>query len=311
MISSIGMLIGAVFLVVPLLVAYVYQATMTRQLLVALCRMLLRLGVLGVLAYYLVEWDSVALDIVFLVLMVAYSTVSVLVKSRLRVGRYGVTVFSGMIVSTTLTACCLLIIFACSGNTLSTRLIVPAIALMAGGIVDGQSKALGVYYCGLLNHNQLYYYLIGNGATRSEALHYLMRRAIQKSLAPGISRMAGLAVGVVPLVMWAMVVCGASVADAVALQILLVLASLFASVVAVVVTLVVARRYSLDAYGRIRDTSVKPTAATNGSPTSASSGSPAAASNGSSTVASNGSSTVAPNDSSTVAPNGSSTVAPN
>ena len=128
---------------------------------------------------------------------------------------------------------------------------------MAGGIVEGQSKALSVYYSGLRNHNQLYYYLTGNGATRSEALHYLMQRAIQKSLAPGISRMAGLAVGIVPLVMWTMVVCGASVFDAVSLQILFVLAGVFASMLAVVVSLAVARRYSLDAYGSIIETNIK------------------------------------------------------
>ena len=42
-------------------------------------------------------------------------------------------------------------------------------------------KALSVYYMGLKYHNQLYYYyLLGNGATHSEAVAYFVRRALEK-----------------------------------------------------------------------------------------------------------------------------------
>ena len=49
-----------------------------------------------------------------------------------------------------------------------------------------------------------------------------------------------------------MMLCGESVLTAVALQLLLFLATLSASVLAVLVSITVARHYSIDEYGRIK-----------------------------------------------------------
>jgi putative ABC transport system permease protein len=55
-----------------------------------------------------------------------------------------------------------------------------------------------------------------------------------------------------PLVVWAMLLSGSSVVEAVAVQLLVLVAGFTASVVALVVALFVARRYSFDGYGRLK-----------------------------------------------------------
>lgn len=251
MISSVGLVIGVIFLLVPLIVAYIYRIDMPRHILVSFCRMLFRLVILAIVLYYLMQWDNWLTNIAFMFLVVGYSSVSVLVKTRLRVRQYGIPVASGLLVATLLATCGILLIVALSDNVVNSRFFLPFIGFMSGGVVEGQSKALSVYYSGLRNHNQLYYYLTGNGATREEALNYLMRRAVQKSLLPSIGKMAGMAVGVVPVVVWTMIMCGSTIFDAIAMQIILTLAVFFASVIAVIVSLTVARRYSLNIYGSI------------------------------------------------------------
>ena len=79
-----------------------------------------------------------------------------------------------------------------------------------------------------------------------------MRRALEKSFVPGLRSMAGVVVGVAPVFMWTMIVCGASAFDAVAVQILVMLAVFAASVVAAVVSLTIARRYVIDGYDRLK-----------------------------------------------------------
>ena len=111
---------------------------------------------------------------------------------------------------------------------------------------------MAVYCMGLRHHNRLYYYLLGNGAKHSEALHYLMRRALEQSLLPSLSQMSTLLISTAPVVMWTMMLCGESVVTAVALQLLLLLATMSASVLAVAVSIAMARHYSLDEYGRIK-----------------------------------------------------------
>jgi putative ABC transport system permease protein len=55
-----------------------------------------------------------------------------------------------------------------------------------------------------------------------------------------------------PLVVWALLLGGSSVAEAIAVQLLVLVAGFTASVVALVVALFVARRYSFDGYGRLK-----------------------------------------------------------
>ena len=88
MLLYLSLALCAVFLAVPIYVAYAYRISEIRHIFMVLARMVLRLGVLGVVAYYLVLWDNWLLNIVFLLLMVAYSAMSAVVKSRLGLREY-------------------------------------------------------------------------------------------------------------------------------------------------------------------------------------------------------------------------------
>ena len=83
MLLYLSLALCVVFLAVPIYVSYAYRISEIRHIFMALARMVLRLGVLGVVAYYLVLWDNWLINIVFLILLVAYSSMSEVVKSRL------------------------------------------------------------------------------------------------------------------------------------------------------------------------------------------------------------------------------------
>ena len=94
--------------------------------------------------------------------------------------------------------------------------------------------------------------LLGNGASHNAALTYFVKRAIEKVAIPNISRMAVQMVGLTPVLMWGMLLCGYSVVAAVEYQILFLAASFCASVVSMVVTLLIARKYSFDQYNKLK-----------------------------------------------------------
>ena len=105
---------------------------------------------------------------------------------------------------------------------------------------------------GLRHHNHLYYYLIGNGASVGEALRYLQKRAIEKSMQPGIRTMATTAAGVSPVVMWTMLMGGRTPLEAAAWQVLITAAVFAAAVAAVWIALEVARKYVVDGYAMLK-----------------------------------------------------------
>ena len=133
--------------------------------------------------------------------------------------------------------------------------MLPVFAILLTGTADVLARALSMYYAGLRHHNQFYYYMLGNGATHHEALGYLTRRAVQQAVTRGISVMVGgTSVGAGAVMMWAMIMGGMTVVDAVVLFVLLLFGVFCSSIVATVVAVKVARRYSLDAYGRMKNT---------------------------------------------------------
>ena len=69
---------------------------------------------------------------------------------------------------------------------------------------------------------------------------------------PQVKQMSTMVLTVSPLVVWAMLLSGSSVVEAIAVQLLVLVAGFTASVVALVVALFVARHYNFDGFNRLK-----------------------------------------------------------
>lgn len=252
MITYFGLALGALFITLPLYVAYVYKVSFISKILSSFCKMLVRVLLMGVVAYFLIKTGRIMLDILFAIALVVYSSLTVTVKVKLSALHFFVPVSAGILVSSLLVGSLLVFANVSIGPGFGERYVLPVFAILSGGVVDAMAKSIEVYYMGLRYHNHLYYYMLGNGVSRSDALDYLMKRAMEKALIPGIRKMSGVAVGASPVVMWTMITCGMSVFDATAWQVLLVLALYASSVLSVWISLIVVRKYMVDSYSRIK-----------------------------------------------------------
>lgn len=77
MITTLGLALGVLFLLIPLCVAYVYHIDMVTRMLRAFFCMALRVGVLGVAVYYLVQTNSLTLSLLAALVFMLYSVVVV------------------------------------------------------------------------------------------------------------------------------------------------------------------------------------------------------------------------------------------
>lgn len=249
----IAMALVAVFLTIPIVVMDCFGVSMMNKLAKALVAMTLKVGVVATLTYWLVRWDNVWLNVLFVLAMLFCSAFEVKLKARLRSTSYALSALAGLFAGTLLTGGGMMFANITSLAAFSTRYVLPVFAILLAGTTDVLARSLAMYYAGLRNHNQFYYYMLGNGATHREALGYLTRRALQQAASRGIAGLiGGTSVGAGAVLMWAMIVGGATVVDAVLMLVLLVVGMFCSSVVATVVAVTVARRYSLDAYGRMK-----------------------------------------------------------
>ena len=240
------------FIAVPLCVAQAYGVALGGKIAAAFAKMLLRVGVCGLAVHYLVQSGSMLLCGVMALVVAMYYVVSVVVRARLSLVQFIVPVGAGLLGAVMVAASVLLFANVAVGSDFCLRYALPVVAMLSGGIADPMSKALATYYMGLRHHNHLYYYLIGNGASVGEALRYLQKRAIEKSMQPGIRTMATTAAGVSPVMMWTMLMGGRTPLEAAAWQVLLTAAVFAAAVVAVWIALEVARKYVVDGYAMLK-----------------------------------------------------------
>lgn len=252
MITILGLALGALFIAVPLCVAQAYGVALGGKIAAAFAKMLLRVGVCGLAVHYLVQSGSMLLCGVMALVVAMYYVVSVVVRARLSLVQFIVPVGAGLLGAVTVAASVLLFANVAVGSDFCLRYALPVVAMLSGGIADPMAKALATYYMGLRHHNHLYYYLIGNGASVGEALRYLQKRALEKSMQPGVRTMATTAAGVSPVVMWTMLMGGRTALEAAAWQVLLTAAVFAAAVVAVWIALEVARKYVVDGYAMLK-----------------------------------------------------------
>lgn len=76
----IALTLGVIFIIIPIVVMGMAGVNMVGKMMKGLFSMALRVGIIGSIVYWLVQWDSIALDIVFVIIMLFYSAIEVKVK---------------------------------------------------------------------------------------------------------------------------------------------------------------------------------------------------------------------------------------
>ncbi|MBQ8047575.1 MAG: ABC transporter permease [Prevotella sp.] len=243
-----GFLFGMALLAVPLLVVVRLQIGLTGQFLRALSRMLASSLLAGGCLWLAERYSHWALNLLLVLLMAAFYAGITPRLARVSQRNYLIPAAVGMGVSLLLTLAYLWVFVVGVHVKFLLGPVIPLAGLLLGTMTAAVSSALRTYYAGILHHGQLYEYLLGNGATHREAVWYFVRRAVQSAFLPYIKTMSTLFISVCPLVVWSMMLSGVSALSAVGWQLLLVVASLFATLVALLAALWTARHYAFDAY---------------------------------------------------------------
>ena len=120
-----------------------------------------------------------------------------------------------------------------------------------GNMLSSNVIALNTYYSGLKREQQLYRYLLGNGATRQEAQAPFIKQAIIKSFSPLIANIAV----ALPGTMIGQILGGSSPNVAIKYQMMIMVITFTASMLSLMITISLASRRSFDAYGKLLEVS--------------------------------------------------------
>ena len=121
--------------------------------------------------------------------------------------------------------------------------------MILGNMLSANVIALNSFYGSLNRERQLYRYLLGNGASPSEALTPFMREARIKSFNPTIAAMAVMGLIALPGTMTGQILGGSSPSVAIKYQIMLMITIFASSLISVLLTLWISRKKTFDKYG--------------------------------------------------------------
>ena len=140
-------------------------------------------------------------------------------------------------------------------NIFSAQYFIPIFGILMGNMLSSNVIALNTYYSGLKREQQLYRYLLGNGATRQEAQAPFIKQAIIKSFSPLIANIAVMGLVALPGTMIGQILGGSSPNVAIKYQMMIMVITFTASMLSLMITISLASRRSFDAYGKLLEVS--------------------------------------------------------
>lgn len=136
-------------------------------------------------------------------------------------------------------------------NVFSAQYFIPIFGILMGNMLSSNVVALNAYYSGLKREQQLYRYLLGNGATRAEAQAPFIKQAIIKSFSPLIANIAVMGLVALPGTMIGQILGGSSPNVAIKYQMMIMVITFTASMLSLMITISLASRKSFDSNGKL------------------------------------------------------------
>lgn len=252
-ISYVSMVVGLLLLCLPVLFFRLYGVGLIRSTIIAATRMVVQLFLIGLYLKYLFEWNNPWINILWVVFMVLVASFTASNRARLKLRVAFLPLCVGLFASALVVGLYFLVFVLRLQHPFDARYFIPIIGILMGNMLGVNVLGLTTFYDGVQRERQLYFYLLGNGATHSEAVMPFVRQAIEKSFTPCIANMAVMGIVSLPGTMIGQILGGSAPGIAIKYQMMIVVITVSASILSLVCTLYLADRRSFDSYGRLRD----------------------------------------------------------
>lgn len=251
-ISYASLAIGLLLLLIPIYYIGRYETGLLKGILVGTLRMVVQMLFIGVYLRYLFQWDNPVVNCLWVVVMVCIAAETAVTRTRVKRNVLMLPLIVGFVVASVLIGLYFLGIVLQLDNVFSAQYFIPIMGILLGNMLTVNVIAVGTFYTTLQREQNLYYYLLGNGASRSEALQPFVRQAIAKAFSPTIANMAVMGLVSLPGTMIGQILGGSTPDVAIKYQIMIVVITIAASMLSLIIAIRLSARRAFDGYGRMK-----------------------------------------------------------
>lgn len=250
-ISYFNLLVGLLLLAIPLFYLWKFKTGLLKATLLGTGRMIIQLFLIGMYLKYLFLWNNPWINFLWVIIMIFVAGQTALMRTGLKREVLLIPISVGFLCSVVLVGMYFIGIVLQLDNVFSAQYFIPIFGILMGNMLSSNVIALNTYYSGLKREQQLYCYLLGNGATRQEAQAPFIRQAIIKSFSPLIANISVMGLVALPGTMIGQILGGSSPNVAIKYQMMIMVITFTASMLSLMITISLASRKSFDEYGRM------------------------------------------------------------
>ena len=176
-ISYYNLFIGLLLLAIPFFYLWKFKTGLLKPAVIGTLRMIIQLFFIGMYLKYLFLWNNPWINFLWVIIMVFVAGQTALVRTQLKRSVLLIPITVGFLCSVVLVGIYFIGIVLQLDNIFSAQYFIPIFGILMGNMLSSNVIALNTYYSGLKREQQLYRYLLGNGATRQEAQAPFIRQA--------------------------------------------------------------------------------------------------------------------------------------
>ncbi len=244
--------VGLLLSLIPLYYLWKFKTGLVKATAVAIVRMIVQLFFVGMYLKYLFIWDSAGVNFIWVLLMILVAAHTALVRTKLKKRVLLVPICIGFLFSVVTIGLFFLGVILQIENIFEAQYFIPIFGLLMGNMLSSNVIALNTYYSMLQREQQLYYYLLGNGATPSEARAPFIGQAMVKAFSPLIANMAIMGLVALPGTMIGQILGGSSPDLAIKYQMMIVVINFTASMLSLMITIGLSSKHSFDSFGVLK-----------------------------------------------------------
>ena len=251
-ISYLYLGIGLLLLLLPMYYLWRYETGLLKGFCIGAVRMVVQMLFIGVYLRYLFEWNNPWVNFLWVLIMVYIASETAVTRTKVRRGVLMMPLIVGFVVASVLIGLYFLGIVLQLDNIFSAQYFIPIMGILLGNMLTVNVIAVGTFYSTLQREQNLYYFLLGNGASQGEALAPFIRQAIAKSFSPTIANMAVMGLVSLPGTMIGQILGGSTPDVAIKYQIMIVVVTMSASMLSLMIAIRLSVKRAFDGYGRMK-----------------------------------------------------------
>lgn len=239
-------------LLIPLGIAWYFRVRIIKRMLVAVLRMTVQLSLVGVVLIYLFRWNNSWLNLLWILIVIAFATGSAITNSDLKYKAFSIPIFFAIGISGVSILLFFNAVLLNLENIFTAQYLVVIGGMLFGNALKGVIIGVSNFYQTLRKDEKRYRYHLALGATKAEALIPFFRDAMKASLSPSIASMATLGVVFLPGMMTGQIIEGATPDTAIRYQLAIMVAVFVCIAMSMALTVLFSVRSAFDGFGMLK-----------------------------------------------------------